>query len=250
MLTFHRDTLAPPELCRLLYQTIPEAYHVPVIFTIRDRRQARGSFNDHGAVSPYIEINLSVIWGNIAWTGGLSGAMDAQLWYKLLSVCYHEFGHVATEPQWEHIDWSAYVAKKRGYQWVEELADLWKTRRLLHLLDHDPRLGQPRAIGGYIGARLRQMIGQCRKWDNWGSGKVTSLKNWRCYKTGGQLSAGDVARYLRLYRKDSHSYDYAKLRRLSKDIGIKYTDSAGRSHKFYTWGDLAKLTERMGANHA
>jgi hypothetical protein len=32
MIVFHSDQLVPPELCRLLYQTVPEERHAPVIF--------------------------------------------------------------------------------------------------------------------------------------------------------------------------------------------------------------------------
>jgi hypothetical protein len=246
MITFYRDALAPPELCQLLCQTIPEEYHVPVVFTTRGEQKALGECYDGAARSPYIKINLSVTWGCISWASRIPGAIDAQIWYKLLSLCYHEFGHVATMRQCNRVGRRAYNAGGRDFWWVEELADLWKTRQLLHLLDHDPRLGQPRAIGGYVGVRLAKMVLQCRQHNEWGSGKVMSLKNWRCYKTGGQLGAGDVARCLRLRKGDS--YDYAKLRKLSKGIGIDYTDKAGRTHKFYTWGDLVKLSARTASH--
>jgi hypothetical protein len=87
--------------------------------------------------------------------------------------------------------------------------------------------------GEFVRANGESAIGE-------GSVRDAFVKEVRCWRTGGQLSAGEALERIGFARKA-----YRELRQASVDIGIDYTDSAGRRHKLYTWGDLPILAERL-----
>jgi hypothetical protein len=253
MIEFHNDHLIPQELCRLLYQAVPKKYHVPVRFHNRRRKDIYGDRGPYPAgtlrlkadkMPSHIDINLNPIYEN-SW--GRSRfyvtAPSTAIWRTLLEVCLHEFGHVATS-------WVAHKISHRKYRYcyvayrvVEELADEWMELRVTRILENDPRLGQPKYITGYLGARLA-------KWRAYASerkrGKDFSayIKEMRCRKTSAQLTAGDVLGVLKI---DTYLYinAYELLRRVSEGIGIDYLDNAGRQHKLCTWGDVPVLAELL-----
>ncbi len=264
MIAFHGDTCVPVELCRLLSQTIPEEHHIPVVFhnrrTTYQSRGCRGSYNGH-----QIDIYLNQIFsssdlarGDDADELGWSlGSWSTKSWFALLWVCYHEFGHVATEDNCDDVSMDTYRKRGREFKYVENLANDWTRRRLLELRDHDKRLGQPRVMTGLFGARLFR----CMRWiedrvrrnsshfpKKFVEGEIGAtmsyIKERRCQKTGGQLYAGDVLTALGL---DPHRFPnaYKALKRVSTGLGIDYTDRAGRNHKLYTWGDIPIARSRL-----
>jgi len=79
-----------------------------------------------------------------------------------------------------------------------------------------------------------------------GSTRAAYVKEQRCWRTGAQLSAGDVLRELGL-EPCLFTNVYRVLRRVSDGLGVDYTDDAGRHHKLYTWGDVPILAERIAA---
>src|ERR687898_185376 len=106
MIEFHDDHLVPSQLCRLLYQAVPKEYHVPVRFHNRRRRELYGEpgYYPLGAlhlkrrkIPTYININLNPIykhsWGRSRF---YVSEPSTAVWRRLLEVCLHEFGHVAT----------------------------------------------------------------------------------------------------------------------------------------------------------
>jgi hypothetical protein len=247
MIPFIRDNLAPEELCRLLTQTVPERYHVPVVFTTRrtdDFASIKPGYYPMGYTNlKRVVINLSKIWS--VPLRGRPAATETQVWYQVLYTCYHEFGHIATYSEWESS--GSYDHDDRAHRRAEDLADRWAYRQILDLADHDARLAQPRTLGGYCGARLARLKASCREWGDkhgWGGARATSLRDWRCYKSGGQLSAGDVIKRLRLRQ---YRNPYGWLRKVSGDLGVVYTDGAGRNHRLYYWGDLLTLAQRLTA---
>jgi len=239
MITFHNDRLVQPALCRLLTLSVPEELHCPVIFYNRrpatfDRpTMARVTFRGGYA---HIQVNLARIWA--------SGQVAApHLWRKLLHTCYHEFGHLATNWVWEYVANAEYGAVGPRYHWVERLANDWADQRLAIVLAHDNRLGQPRRIGGYLGARLAQRMKQLAQCE-WGSGKTAYIRELRFLKTGAQLTAGQMLGKLGCY-PCYYSNAYSLLCEASRGIGIDYTDGCGRHHKLYTWGDIPLLGKRL-----
>lgn len=256
MITFYRDNLAPEGLCELLYQTVPEQYHVPVVFTNhrnhtddlwseweqfdRGWRLPLGSCRDMGII-----INLNQLWGSVAWHP--TRAISTDVWYGLLRLCYHEFGHVATRRASKDVTGKQYEARGREYDWTEHVADLWATERLIHLAQHDGRLAQPTSLTGYLGARLAIRQKTVASSDGWGTKKANAIKDWRCYKCGGQLSLTDVLHLGGYWGANRQTRNQVK--KLLADRVTEYIDAAGRHHSFYTWGDALALGEREGRTY-
>jgi hypothetical protein len=111
------------------------------------------------------------------------------------------------------------------------------------LRDYDPTLAQPGNLSRYLGAGLCKVFRLIQKYrgneiDCWG------LKEWRCRKTGGQLSTGDVLNVLEI-SPSSYPSAYRLLQSASDGIGVTYIDNAGRRHIFYEWGDDPILGTRL-----
>jgi hypothetical protein len=247
MIAFYRDNLVPPELCQLLYLTVPEEHHTNVIFvnhaTQREERGLKRGWNGcfRNSDPPTIAIELNGIW---AAAGRAPGSLEFRLWHELLRVCYHEFGHAATVGALG-ISSEAYEAGGRECERVEHEANQWAHRQILYLLEHDTRLAQPANFGGYYGARLSAWFRalNTHRPDTWDSGVVARVKHWRYLKTGGQFTAGEVLQFMG--QRGAGWYNHYRLRRASAGLGIDYTDGAGRLHKFYTYGDLPILAARL-----
>jgi len=240
MIQFYGDHLAPPELCRLLYLTVPEEFHVPVVFHNHTTSEIDGPWLAVCAGGKLIHLKLHRIYADVH---SMSESMTVRTWRRLLEVCYHEFGHVAN---WDEIDdalHAAYPHDDRAHEYIEELADGWRDRRLRTLLDHDARLAQPTLLRGYLGARISREM-DLLKGTPKGSGKAAYVKEVRTRRTGGQLRAGDVLAHLHLPNTGAN---LRGLRRVSEDIGagIEYVDSSDRHHKLYTWGDLRLLAAHV-----
>ena len=248
MIAFHGDSFVPPELCRLLYLSVPEEFHVAVAFHNRPT-----SYVTRGALATcrgdQIHVNLNEVC-NSAFRQGIPGAPTVRARRTLLDTCYHEFGHVATLDECEAVG-DAYMSG-RGHSYLEGLADDWCDQRIAMLLEHDGRLAQPRSLTGYLGLRVARLVGGWhdgltghRQGVQVASGAGASLvSEVRCRRTGGQLSAGDVLASLYISPwADINAYEV--LRRASADVGIDYLDAAGRHHKLYTWGDLPLLQRRL-----
>jgi hypothetical protein len=240
MLIFHNDRLVPPEPCRLLYQTIPPECHVPMIFWNRPHPVCPTYRGFYTPSKRRIDICLNPIDTSAA---RIPRSSAFSLWYRLLKTCYHEFGHVATEHQHWDVSMEDYAYCDRAWNYVEDLAITWADRKLGELRDHDRRRGQPVNLSGYLDARLCKVFRSIQKYrgieiDCWG------LKQWRCRKTGGQLSAGDVLNVLGI-SPSFYPSAYRLLRTASDGIGVTYIDNAGRRHKFYEWGDVPTLGTRL-----
>ena len=249
MIQYSGDSLVPAELCRLLYLTVPDELHVPVAFHNRptplvDRRALASCHGDQ------IHVNLNKVYA-AALLGLNPGAPTVRVWKTLLNTCYHEFGHVATWREVEAVG-DAYWSD-RGHSYVEGLADDWCDQRIAILLEHDGRLAQPRSLTGYLGLRVMRLMDRWHRTltahhrrgsPNNGSVRAAVVREVRCRRTGGQLSAGDVLVSLDISPRD-YVNAHEVLRRASADIGIDYLDAAGRHHKLYRWGDLPLLRRRL-----
>ncbi len=143
MITFHNDNLVSPVLCELLYNTVDERLHRPVIFV--------PSRSDSGVrcrcYFRYIEIYLHQIYID-GWSG------DFDTWKYLLSVAYHEFGHIATAPLIHHVRRQDVENRERAYLFAEQLANDWAKESILRLLEKDKRLFQPPSLGAYFEKRI------------------------------------------------------------------------------------------------
>jgi hypothetical protein len=161
----------------------------------------------------------------------------------LVDVCFHEFGHVATWETALHLNQHEYHAPCRYakvYKATERLADEWRDRRVARIIESDPRLGQPRHLTGYLGARLI-------RWKEGAKdvpGSFAYIAEHRCSWTGAQLTAGDLLRQLGI-EPQRYTNVYRILRRVSEGVGVDYVDRAGRHHKLYTWGDVPVLAQRL-----
>ena len=263
MIEYHNDRLVPPELCRLLYHAVPKSAHVPVrFFNWHDaygelrREKSRGYSTPFGTFMPgerpWIGINLNAVYFKAADYVHPRLASSTAVWRTLLAVCLHEFGHSATREIIERMNRHEYeIGWGRVYRRTEQLAEDWKDLHLGRILTYDPRLGQPRCITGYLSAllarrrvELKKRISQSDGANEWPSVRASYFKEQRVWKTGAQLTCGDVLRELGLEPK-RFSNAYRVLRRASEGVGVDYVDGAGRRHKLYTWGDMPLLRKRL-----
>lgn len=240
MISFHNDHLAPPELCRLLAQFIDEEHHCPVVFLSAPSPKndyAQGRFwGDH------ISIHLNSIY-RLTERDEI-GSPSASLWYALLFVCFHEFGHVAERDADDGLPTGAYSSDDRAFDYIEALANRWGQRKLHELRDYDTRLCQPTLMRGYLGARLMKEFRHAAS-KPWGGLRFTKERRW--LKTGAQLSSGEMLSLLGLGKTDLPKA-YRALRHVSRDVGTEYVDRAGRRHRLYTWGDVPIIGRRIETN--
>jgi hypothetical protein len=254
MIEFHNDRLVPPELCRILYQAVPKVCHVPVRFhnwRRKDLYGERGSYplgsmraRKHNVESAYIDINLNPLYEASWWRHSrYTSAPSSFVWRTLLEVCLHEFGHVATRDlalKMNRHEYKAEYGLGKVYLATERLADEWRDLRVAKILKNNSRLGQPRHMTGYLGARLIRWRKQVKDIP----GCRTYIAERRCSWTGAQLTVGDVLRQLGIEPR-RYTNVYRILRRVSEGVGVDYVDRAGRHHKLYTWGDVPVLAQRL-----
>ena len=253
MIRYYKDNLVPQELCCLLYEVVPREHHVPVRFHNRRRKDVHGEIGSYplgslhstqGKQPSHIDINLNPIYnGALEACSRSAYAPSSSIWRLLLEVCLHEFGHVVTNETSLRMNRHEYHAKYGYgdvYKATERLANEWKDQRIAKILKVNPRLGQPRYISGYLGARLIKWRRAARDLPEC----YPFIMERRCQMTGGQLIAGDVLRELSV-DPGSFTNAYALLRRASEGLGIDYVNGAGRHHKLYTWGDVPRIAERF-----
>lgn len=247
MIVFHRDKLAPPELCQLLYQIVPLEFHRPVVFNNRkdqsETTRSHAYWRGHpepGAA--FVGINLNPLYGH-AMNGACHGSSGFRAWKSLLWTCLHEFGHVATQKDMDYVSPAAYNARfSREHKRVEYVADQWMNRIVWKLAERDKRFAQPEAIGGYMGARLARDFAGNRE-AGWGTWRLQTVRNGRCFRTGMQLSSGDVLRVLSGLAPTPRNFRL--LRELSGGIGKEHIDAAGRRHMLYLYSELPLLARRF-----
>lgn len=89
MIVFHNDKLVPKTLCEILYQTVPEEFHVPVVFKpyAPKRYPGRGKYIINNI--SWIEIYL-----NRFQELGLSEPAKPKIWRSLLKYSYCLFTYV------------------------------------------------------------------------------------------------------------------------------------------------------------
>lgn len=247
MITFYNDHLVAPEFCQIIYATIPEQYHLPVVIKLKSQED----WALHGQVNGLrVELYLNGIYRN-----GLrgKGSTDTSLWLYLLWVTYHEFGHLVTQfdvPALKH-----YLYEEKGREWseIESLADAWAYMKIAQLAGHDKRLAQPKHLGAYFEGRQARR----RKGILAAGNKTANLVDWRCYTSGGQYSATDLLLAFhdvlfpgRYFYELPWSSAYRLVRKLAHDLGYPYIDRAGRKHLFYAHGDLPEIRRRFAAHRA
>ncbi len=256
MITFHNDHLVSPEFCKLIYATVPEEYHIPVILVPHTKE-----FRFRGACSyNSIELNLQAIFYH-----GYPG--EFKLWKNLLSVTYHEFGHKANEHLTNHISIEEYWGYENGYHLTEQLAIDWANKKLLELAEIDTRLCQPKQLGPYFDGRIIKRKNETR---THGELILWVIEEYRKFACGGQLSATEVAKMFGAYKypkykgfsfEDRSNFegkfegryeapDTRLVRKLAKDLAYIYTDHFNRKHMYFAWGDCEEIGRRVAGYKA
>jgi hypothetical protein len=239
MITFHNDNLVAPEFCRLIYQTIPEGIHVPVIFASHEKHCAcRGGWGEwKGYVGhtngTYVCLHLSTMY---YFTRGAYREFD--FWKKLLHTTYHEFGHIATYHEFEHRQ-GMYENDPKAHDNIESRANWWADLQMANLAEHNKRLAQPARLGPYFDGREAKQ--RLRMHPHNGYRGVVS---YRLRMTGGQFTITDVAGQAGEYGNT------ALIRKLAADLASTYTDHAGRVLFFFAYGDLGEIKRRVAAHRA
>lgn len=240
MITFHNDHLVSPEFCKLLYDTIPEEYHIPVIFNPNtlDRHVAgECSYSS-------IALNLQIIYSD-AYPG------EYKLWKEMLTTAYQQFGYKATRNLTRNVYPEGYSAEKREHQYVKQLAKDWANQKLLDLAEKDNRLCQPRKLGPFFEYRIWRRKKSAKAFIR---NRSWLIEEYRKYVTGGQLSASEMADMLGIYTypKDrQHGNeripvpDSRLINKLSKDLALVYCDHHDRQHLYFAWGDCLEIGRRV-----
>ncbi len=260
MIPFHNDHLVPSVLCEILYHTVPEELHIPVVFlrSPTDREPGERFLGAYFGCEPLrIEICLNVIF-NAALRREMVrfGALPFREWVTLFGTCFHEFGHRADHYRDELSD-AACAYSRREYANAESRAHRYARRMIAGLAESDKRLFQPRWLG-YLSIRIQKWLAPMKSWESLGwSPPWQFFHTLRSIKAGGQLTTNDVAYWLGIYKdrrwkKTNYTYqipDRALILRVASDLGHKYIDRAGRQHLFFDYGDLAEIARRIERRH-
>jgi hypothetical protein len=243
MITFHNDNLVSPVLCDLLYNTVDERLHRPVIFI--------PCSSDSGAIGVchfrYIDIYLKEIFM-------VNGDWKIGLWQDLLYFAYHEFGHIATIRFARHVQRQAYENKERGYWFAEQLAIDWANEAVLKLFDKDERLFLPSSLGTYFDGLIRLATKPSKNASRRMSIYMFFQQEYRKFISGGQLSSGEVASLIGALKYPKTPFDSSKrvpsvnsdlICRLADDLAYFYTDSVGRRYRFFAYGDVPEIAMRL-----
>ena len=143
MICFYNDHLVPPILCQILYHTVPEELHLPVVFlqrplTREGRRYPRGCLL---LTEPRnIEIYLNAILSSAIHRQSVAiGVPVFSMWHQLLHTAYHEFGHLEDLRSWNAPE-GAYSNTSRERMNEELRADAFAHARIAHLAELDRKV--------------------------------------------------------------------------------------------------------------
>jgi hypothetical protein len=236
MITFWNDHLVSPVFCKLIYDTVPIEFHVPVVFFphTKDFGVAGRCYYDR------IDTNLQEIFYFFHYK-------KFELWKELLNTTYHEFGHIATDPFHSYLSNDAYETNLQTYYFVEGLANEWADHALLRLAENDKRLYQPYTLGPYFDGRIIKFKNAYHKAFGYPNRSWT-INERRKYISGGQLSANEVARGTNAYIYSNGNYlhpDTRLINKLAVDLAYPYIDHRGYKHQFFAWGDLPEIIRRV-----
>ena len=250
MISFHNEKMAPPILCKLLHDAVPEECHVPVVFSYGKHTLPKRFLRDgfFMGITDYSLVCLDL--RRIHSHARRDCALDAGIWYGMLKTGFHEFGHIAGRhdeiPWWEKTDA------------LELEADAWAYERMDAVLRWDKRLFQPFYLG------VVSVVKNRRKWAPFRPGSADSARSphlrvpwvyihdYRCKITAGQLSVGHVAQKVFDLPPDGDHYTRRAIRLVHKygdDLARVHVDSAGRRHCLWTWGDVPVILGRVKRPH-
>lgn len=250
MIAFHNAHWAPEPLCRVLYHSIPEELHVPIVFyrngIDRDRHGCFGVYYpswEQGG--PHIAIWL---WPHLARKyHGLPGSATFQVWTSVLLTAFHEVRH-----RWQELQGALDPMSLRNeYErpWATSLlgkdvegdADRWARLQLKKLAHWSPTLFCPKQLTGFLGALAQKRSEDAQRQQEEG---YYCNYTWRWFQdvlwrlTGGMLSTADVARLLHVSR-----YFVA---RYAADLAAGcWVSPSRRNFRTFRWGDLEKVALRV-----
>ncbi len=175
MITSHNDSLVQPESCRLLTLSVPEEFHVPVVFPSRRIPGAgSGVMGQMRRPDLSVHISLGVLWAS-------SRPSSAALWHELLCVCYHEFGHVATFWAQGYVSVGEYVVCGDGCRRAERAEGLvLMPKSSLRSLVIANNCGCTRST-----RRIRQLLRSTLTTNAWCVATETSSADLRACSSGG-----------------------------------------------------------------
>lgn len=236
VIVFHNDKLVPKALCEILYQTVPEEFHVPVVFKpyAPKRYPGRGKYIINN--TSWVEIYL-----NRFRDVGLSEPAKPKIWRSLLKYGYHLFTYVRHRVEYDASDGNSDNAL------VYYDAEQWANYQLSRLLTLDERLFQPIWLG-LLGHWCKQEEAKYKAAHlNYGKSNnfYPGLLDRRAYLSrGGQVSLSTIVRSI------THDYDERLyVRRLAlkygRNLAKVYRSQSGRPYYFFTFGGAERLTERL-----
>jgi hypothetical protein len=242
VINFYNERLAPSRLLELLTQVVPEKYHHPLVFTYGRRHMPEGyKYYSAVATDSHIFMNLEAISFWILLEPEC-GSRSARIWRKMLYAGFHEFAHVALgHCKASELHYQRYMHDREYKAYIEGQAERKANSWIQAVLMNNSRLYQPNYLGvvDLIERRLRSRF-RVEPMDPW------HRKEYRCRVTGGQLSIGDV--FCSVFRqpcKLKRNRIYGLIHRYADDLARVYKDSVGRLYRFWVWGDLPIIADRL-----
>jgi len=241
---FYGDRLLPRGLANLMYEVTPPSVRARMKVIALPKRDRAGILaSTSGRRSGYtIRFYPTVILQHPHH----GDVQQFNMWRDFLHTALHELGHIETRQRYvfyhERQETDLYF-----HRYIESLADGWATEMTAMIVSRNPRLGQPCGwIGGLAGRYILRHAKWAKKTEQMPnadlSQRIISIRAHRC---GGQLTLSDIfseipkpSYYFRLEKKFR-----TRLRRLAKRetarLGIirTFTDSAGREHLFFNYGE-------------
>ena len=235
VIVFHNDKLVPKTLCEILYQTVPEEFHVPVVFKPYAPKR-------YPAVGKYIINNTSwiEIYLNRFRDLGWSEPAKPKIWRSLLKYGYRLFTYVRHRVEYDASDGNFDAP-------VYYDAEQWANYQLSRLLTLDERLFQPIWLG-HLGHWCKQQEAQYKAaHPNYGKSNdfYPGLLDRRAYLSrGGQVPLPTIVRSI-THDYDEHLYVRRLALKYGRDLAKVYRSQSGRPYYFFTFGGAERLEEGL-----
>jgi len=259
---WHGEKMIPNGLPELIHQVTPNWIRQQskvIVYSrlpksIGDERRLRGRTYPNGRWQ-IIELFPT----NILLDYKGPGVTSFNYWLHFLDVLLRQVGQIATEEKLVgRFSYERYNSDFSYRDYIEAWAAVWKNMTKDVIASRDPRVGQPlgwiRGLAGIYIIRNTKMTLNSHGAQYCGK-DLRRIQDIRAYKCRGQFTLTNVlSNFANMYlpKLDNKVPRFMRrLRRYAKKtaakIGIKrsYTDTAGRKHLFFNYGEAMAMTDQL-----